>query len=60
MIASIVLLAEGAGAAGVAALVGKRAGVRGRHAAVIVSGSDIDRARLTSLLTNEASPQSAE
>ncbi len=29
MIASIMLLAEGAGAAGVAALVGKRAGVRG-------------------------------
>jgi len=60
MNASIMLLAEGAGAAGVAALVGKRAGVRGRHAAVILSGGNIDRARLVSLLTDEASPQTAE
>ena len=53
------LVAEGAGAAGAAALVGKRIDVRGRHVAVIVSGGNIDRARLASLLSNDAS-QSAE
>ncbi len=60
LVAAEHLVAEGAGAAGVAALVGKRADVRGRRVAVIVSGSNIDRARLASLLSNEASPQSAE
>jgi threonine dehydratase len=45
------LVAEGAGAAGVAALVGRHADVRGRGVAVIVTGSNIDRARLASLLT---------
>jgi threonine dehydratase len=45
------LVAEGAGAAGVAALVGRHADVRGRSVAVIVTGSNIDRARLASLLT---------
>jgi threonine dehydratase len=40
------LIAEGAGAAAVAALVGGRVEVRGRRAAVIVTGSNIDRARL--------------
>jgi threonine dehydratase len=44
------LVAEGAGAAAVAALVGRRANVRGRRAAVIVTGSNIDRARLAALL----------
>jgi len=44
------LIAEGAGAAATAALVGKRLDVRGRNAAVIVSGANIDRARLRSLL----------
>jgi len=44
------LIAEGAGAAGVAALVGEHADVRGRRVAVIVTGSNIDRARLRSLL----------
>jgi threonine dehydratase len=44
------LVAEGAGAAGVAAIVGKRLDVTGR-VAVIVSGSNIDRARLAPLLT---------
>jgi threonine dehydratase len=43
------LVAEGAGAAGVAALVGGRVDVRGR-VAVVVTGSNIDRARLASLL----------
>lgn len=45
------LIAEGAGAAATAALVGKRIEVSGRHVAVIVSGSNIDRARLASLLS---------
>ena len=44
------LVAEGAGAAGVAALVGGRASVRGRRVAVIVTGSNIDRARLAAVL----------
>jgi threonine dehydratase len=44
------LVAEGAGAAGVAALVGRHADVSGRTVAVIVTGSNIDRARLASLL----------
>ena len=44
------LVAEGAGAAGVAALVGRRTEVRGRRVAVIVTGSNIDRPRLASLL----------
>ena len=44
------LIAEGAGAAAVAALVGRRAEVRGRRVAVIVTGSNIDRARLAALL----------
>jgi threonine dehydratase len=44
------LIAEGAGAAAVAALVGGRTNVRGRRVAVIVTGSNIDRARLASLL----------
>jgi threonine dehydratase len=43
------LVAEGAGAAGVAALVGGRVDVRGR-VVVVVTGSNIDRARLASLL----------
>jgi threonine dehydratase len=44
------LVAEGAGAAGVASLVGRRIDMSGRRAAVIVSGSNIDRGRLASLL----------
>ena len=44
------LIVEGSGAAGVAALVGKRVDVRDRRVAVIVTGSNIDRARLASLL----------
>ena len=59
LVATEHLVAEGAGAAGAAALVGNRADVRGRHVAVIVSGGNIDRARLASLLSNDAS-QSAE
>jgi threonine dehydratase len=44
------LVAEGAGAAATAALVGTRIEVRDRQVAVIVSGGNIDRARLASLL----------
>ena len=44
------LVAEGAGAAAVAALVGGRVEVQGRRVAAIVSGSNIDRARLAALL----------
>jgi threonine dehydratase len=44
------LVAEGAGAAATAALVGKRVDVRGRRVAVILTGANIDRARLAALL----------
>jgi threonine dehydratase len=44
------LVAEGAGAAATAALVGKRIDVKGRRVAVILTGANIDRARLKSLL----------
>jgi threonine dehydratase len=44
------LVAEGAGAAATAAVVGRRIEVGGRRAAVIVSGSNIDRARLAAVL----------
>ena len=43
------LIAEGAGAAATAALVGKRIDVAGRRVGVMLSGSNIDRARLASL-----------
>ena len=44
------VIAEGAGAAATAALVGKRIDVRDRQVGVIASGGNIDRARLKSLL----------
>ena len=44
------LVAEGAGAAAVAALAGRRVDVHGRRVAAIVTGSNIDRARLATLL----------
>jgi threonine dehydratase len=44
------LIAEGAGAAATAALVGRRIDVRHRQVAVIVSGGNIDRGRLAALL----------
>jgi threonine dehydratase len=44
------LVAEGAGAAATAAMVGKRIEIRDRRVAVIVSGGNIDRARLALLL----------
>jgi threonine dehydratase len=44
------LIAEGAGAVGVAALLAGRVSPLGRHAAAVVSGGNIDRARLASLL----------
>jgi threonine dehydratase len=44
------VIAEGAGAAATAALVGERVDVRGCRVGVIVSGGNIDRARLQSIL----------
>jgi threonine dehydratase len=44
------LIAEGAGAAATAAIVGARIDVRARHVGVIVSGGNIDRAKLAALL----------
>jgi len=44
------VIAEGAGAAGVAALVGRRVDVAGRNVAVVVSGANIDRGPLESIL----------
>jgi threonine dehydratase len=48
------LVAEGAGGAATAAIVGRRVNVVGRRVAVILSGSNIDRARLTALLGENA------
>ena len=45
------LVAEGAGIAGVAALLGRRLDVRGRSAVVIVSGANIDLTRLVGIVT---------
>ena len=44
------VIAEGAGAATTAAIVGKRLDIAGRRAAAIVSGANIDRARLAAVL----------
>ncbi len=44
------VITEGAGAAATAALVGKRVDVSGRRRGRIVSGANIDRARLAALL----------
>jgi threonine dehydratase len=45
------LIAEGAGAAAPAALVGRRAELGGRNVVTVVSGANIDRTRLASLLS---------
>jgi threonine dehydratase len=45
------LIAEGAGAAATAAIIGKRVELRGRQAGVVVSGANIDRGRLANLLS---------
>jgi threonine dehydratase len=47
------LIAEGAGAAATAAVIGKRVELRGRRVGVIVSGANIDRARLAGLLYSD-------
>jgi len=44
------VVAEGAGAAATAAIVGRRVDVSGRRVVVVVSGANIDRKRLASLL----------
>lgn len=44
------IIAEGAGAATTAAIVGGRVDLTGRNAGIVVSGANIDRARLNTLL----------
>jgi threonine dehydratase len=44
------LVAEGAGAAATAVLIGKRVDIVGKRVVVVVSGGNIDRARLATLL----------
>ena len=44
------VIAEGAGAAATAAIVGRHADVRGRNVAAIVTGANIDRARLAGII----------
>jgi threonine dehydratase len=44
------VVAEGAGAAATAALIGRRVDVRGKRVGVVVSGSNIDRTRLAAVL----------
>ena len=44
------VIAEGAGAAATAALAARRADVSGQHVVAIVSGANIDRARLAEIL----------
>ena len=46
------LIAEGAGAAATATLVGKGSTSRGRRVGVIISGGNIDRTRLAALLSS--------
>jgi threonine dehydratase len=48
------LVAEGAGAAGVAALIGRRVEVTGGRVVIIVSGANIDAGRLASILSRSA------
>ncbi len=50
LVAAEHVIAEGAGAAATAAIIGRRIDVHGRQAGVIVSGGNIDRAKLASLL----------
>lgn len=50
LVAAEHVIAEGAGAAATAAIVGRRVDVSGHRVAVIVSGANIDRARLAVIL----------
>jgi threonine dehydratase len=45
------LITEASGAAGVAAALAKRVDLSGRHTAIVVTGANIDRGRLTALLS---------
>jgi threonine dehydratase len=47
------LVTEASGAAGVAAAMSKRVNLEGRHAAIVVTGANIDRVRLTALLSQD-------
>ena len=53
------LVVETSGAAGAAALIGRRVDVRDRRVAVIVTGANIDRSRLTALLSAPAAAAAA-
>jgi threonine dehydratase len=48
------LVAEGAGAAGVAAIVSTRAGIDGRRTAVVLSGANIDLATLVDVVAHDS------
>ncbi|MBE3100597.1 MAG: threonine/serine dehydratase [Planctomycetes bacterium] len=50
------LIAEGAGVAAVGAMLGGRVDVRGRRAAILVSGSNIDAAKLAAVLSSLPRP----
>ena len=54
------LIAEGAGIAGVAAVAAKRLALDGRRVAVVVSGANIDLARLQECLNGHKSVRRAE
>ena len=45
------LIAEGAGAVGTAAIVARKVGPPAAHLVVVLTGSNIDRARLTQVLS---------
>jgi threonine dehydratase len=53
------LVTEASGAAGVAAILGRRVDVRDQRVAVVVTGSNIDRSRLTALLSAPAAAAAA-
>jgi threonine dehydratase len=52
------VIAEAAGAAAAAAIAGRRAEVRGRRVAAIVTGANVDRARLSSIIQQRPSAAS--
>jgi threonine dehydratase len=54
------LIAEGAGAAAVAALIGRRVGLGDQHVAAILSGANVDRAKLADILNTARSAKALE
>jgi len=59
LVANEHLIAEGAGAAGVGALLGGRVDVHGRRVVVLVTGSNIDAAKLAEVLSSFPNPGGA-